>query len=205
MQALIRLSLAGLAFLAGLSVGFAAWAEYAVPDIGIRFPDRLASFELWKGEKYPEAALGHGVEYRAPGFAGSVYVYRGGNPSVPDGVTNNLVRSEFAKARGDIAALAKMKGDPEPELVGEQPVKAAGIEFLTATYRMQRNDRAVTSLVGMTGARGHFIKLRVSVPSAGTVLVTDEIYAFIAAVARLLAKSSSVIDGFPVMATTSAR
>ena len=205
MQALIRLSLAGLAFLAGLGAWTAAWAEYVVADIGVRFPDRLASFDLWKGEKYPKAELGHGVEYRAPGFAGSVYVYRGGNASIPDGVASTLVRSEFAKARGDIAALAKMKGDPEPELVAEQPIKAAGVAFLAATYRMQRNDRAVTSLVGMTGARGHFIKLRISVPAAGTVPVTDEMYAFVAAVAGLLAKSSSAIDRPPVMVITSTR
>ncbi len=205
MRALIRLSLAGLAFLAGVSVWAAAWAEYVVPDIGVRFPDRLASFDLLKGEKYPQAELGHGVEYRAPGFAGSVYVYRGRNPSVPDGVANNVVRTEFATARGDVAALAKMKGDPEPELVGEQSVKALGLEFLTAAYRMQRGDQVVTSLVGMTGARGYFIKLRVSVPAAGAVPVTDETYAFIAAVARLLAKSSSAIDGRSVTVTTFTR
>jgi len=204
MQALIRLSFASLAFLAGLNWAVAR-AEYVVPDVGIRFPDRLASFDLLKGEKYPQAELGHGIEYRAPGFAGSVYVYRGGNTSVPDGTASNLVRAEFAKARGDIAALAQMKGDPAPELVAEQPIKAVGVEFLTATYRMQRNKNAVTSLVGMTGARGHFIKLRVSVPAAGSVPVTEEIYAFVAAVARLLARSSSATEGPSTVAILSVR
>ena len=210
MRAWIRMGAAILAVLAGWSFVGPASAEYLVPEAGIRFPDRLGSLTLWKGEKYPEASLGHGVEYRvrAPGFdrpvfvAGSIYIYQGGHEFIPDGIGSSLVRAEFARARGDIATIARMNNLPPPELLGERTIKASGIEFLTATYRMVRNDNPVISFVGMTGARRHFIKLRVSVPTAMGATGTNEIDAFVAEVGRLLAVTSGAIEGPPASTTS---
>jgi hypothetical protein len=195
-----------LAVLGAWSFGPAS-AEYLVPEAGIRFPDRLGGLTLVKGERYPQAALGHGVEYRARAdsgavYAGSIYVYNGGNPSVPDGIAGNLVRAEFARARGDIATMAKMNNLPEPELLGERTIKSGGVEFLTATYSLVRNNNPVVSFVGMTGARRHFIKLRVSVPAVRGPGATNEIDAFVAEVGRLLAASAGVIGAPPASAAS---
>jgi hypothetical protein len=194
--------------LASWSVAGPASAEYLVPEAGLRFPDSLGSLTLWTGKKFPQAGLGHGIEYRtrAPGFdtpvyvAGSIYVYDGGNASVPDGIGSSLVRTEFGRARGDIATIAKMNNLPPPELLEERTIKASGVEFLSATYRMVRNDNPVVSFVGLTGARRHFIKLRISVPTAKGATGTAEINAFVAGVARLLAASAGVRETPAVIA-----
>ncbi len=207
MRTWVRMAAAALAVLVAWSVGPAS-AEYLVPEAGIRFPDRLGGLALMKGERYPQAPLGHGVEYRARAsgsgaiYAGSIYVYNGGNPSVPDGIASNLVRAEFARARGDIAAIAKTNNLPEPVLLGERTIQSGGIEFLTATYRMVRNDNPVITFVGLTGARRHFIKLRVSVPAANGAAAAGEIDAFVTEVGRLLAASAGVI-GVPPASTAS--
>jgi hypothetical protein len=176
-----------------------ARGEYLVPEAHLTFPDRLGAHTLAGGEKFPRAELGHGIQYRGPGLSGSVYVYRGGHTTVPDGIGSGIVRAEFAKARGDVATVAKMRGDPEPQLLSERTMRAASTEFLTATYRLRRGDALYTSLVGITGARGHFIKLRASVNAAGEAAAND-INAFVAAIARLVAGASGSQGAPPVMA-----
>lgn len=201
MGAWVTKGLALLALVTASSIAVPAAAEYLVPEAGIRFPDRLGPLSLWKGERFPEAALGHGIEYRAraPGFdrpvfmAGSIYVYNGGLAAIPNGIDSQVVRAEFAKARGDIATVARRNKLPEPELVGERTLKVSGIELLGATYRMVRGDTPVISFLGLTGARQHFIKLRVSVPTAGGATGTDVIDSLVADVCRLLAASAGLI------------
>lgn len=191
MRASIRVCLATLAFLTSVSLGASAWAEYLVMEAGLRFPDRLGSVTLWKGDRYPQAALGHGVEYRAPGFAGSVYVYDGGNPNIPDGTANNIVRAQFTQARNDIFAIQRQRNLPDPQLITERPIRAGNIEFLAASYRFVRNDVDSVSLVALTGFRRHFVKLRVSVPAASGAAGTAQIDEFVQSVARLLADAGT--------------
>ena len=172
----------GLAWQAG-----PARAEYLVMEVGLQFPDRVGSARLWKGERYPDARLGHGIEYRGPGFAGSVYVYNAGNPDIPDGTANAVVRTQFARARNDIAAFQRQRNLPEPQLLAEQPIRAANVEFLAARYRVVRGDVVSVSLVAMTGYRRHFIKIRVSVPVASGAAGTRQMEEFVQDVARILA------------------
>lgn len=189
MRASIRFCLAALAFLTSVSLGASAWAEYLVMEAGLRFPDRLGPATLMKGDRYPQAALGHGIEYRAPGFAGSVYVYDGGNQNIPDGTASDIVRAQFTQARNDIFTIQRQRNLPDPQLIGERPIRVGDIEFLAASYRFTRNDIESISLVGLTGFRRHFVKLRVSVPAASGAAGVAKVDEFVDGVARLLAGS----------------
>lgn len=151
-----------LALLAGLGWVDIARAEYTVEEAGLRFPDRIGAASQAGGKRYPQAGLGHGIDYRGDGYGASIYVYDRGVLGIADGVASERVRSEFTRARSDIFAIQKQQNAPEPKLVGERLSKVDGVEFLTATYRMTRGDTDVLSLVALTGLRRHFIKLRIS-------------------------------------------
>ncbi|MBV9836185.1 MAG: hypothetical protein JO055_17335 [Alphaproteobacteria bacterium] len=191
MRAALRLAVLLFACL-GLAwqVG-SARAEYLVMEVGLQFPDRLGSVPLWKGERYPEAVLGHGVEYRAPQFAGSVYVYNAGNPAIPDGTANDVVRTQFARARSEIAAYQRQQNLPEPQLLSDKPIRVNAVEFLSASYRLVRSNVESLSLIAMTGYRRHFIKIRVTVPAASGDAGTRQMEEFVQNVARMLADAGA--------------
>lgn len=157
---LIWLPLAAL--LAGLGWAGTACADYLVEEAGLRFPDQVGAATQSGGRRYPQAGLGHGIDYRGPGYGASIYVYDRGVPGIPDGTASEVVRAEFAQARRDIFAVQRQQNAPEPRLVGERLVKVGGVEFLTATYQYRRGDAEALSLVAMTGLRRHFIKVRIS-------------------------------------------
>jgi hypothetical protein len=184
--AVLLLTCLGLAWQVGT-----ARAEYLVMEVGLQFPDRLGSVPLWKGERYPEAMLGHGIEYRGPGFAGSVYVYDAGNPNIPNGTANDIVRTQFARARNEIAAYQRQQNLPEPQLLSEEPIRVNNVEFLTASFRIVRSNVESLSLVAMTGYRRHFIKIRVTVPAASGAEGTRQMEEFVQNVARMLAEAGA--------------
>jgi hypothetical protein len=106
--------------------------------------------------------LGHGIDYNGGSYGASIYVYDRGVSGIADGIASDVVLSEFARARSDIAAVQRQQNVPEPQLVGERKVSVGGIEFLSATYRYRRGDLDTLSLVAMTGLRRNFIKVRIS-------------------------------------------
>ena len=191
MRAKLRLTVLLFACLASVWQVASARAEYLVLEVGLQFPDRLGSVPLWKGERYPQAALGHGIEYRGPGFAGSVYVYDAGNPNVPNGTSNEVVRTQFARARNEIIAYQRKQNLPEPQLLSEQPIRDSSVEFLAASYRVVRGNTETVSLIAMTGYRRHFIKIRVSVPAGSGAAGARQMEAFVQNVARMLADAGA--------------
>lgn len=186
-----RFCVFALALLVGLAPGIAARAEYHVSEAGLRFPDRLGTANLVKGTRFPQAAMGHGVEYRGPDFAGSIYIYDGGALGIPDGITSPLVRAQFDQARGDIFTIQKQRGLPEPQLIGESTIRVDNFEFLGATYRFTRSDVDTLSVVGLTGFRRHFIKLRVSVPASSGAAGITHMQEFVRDIGRILADAGA--------------
>ncbi|MBV9836184.1 MAG: hypothetical protein JO055_17330 [Alphaproteobacteria bacterium] len=150
-----------LALLASLGTVSVASAEYLVEEAGLRFPDQIGTAKQTGGKRYPQPGLGHGIDYNGGSYGASIYIYDRGASGIADGVASDVVRSEFARARSDIAAIQRQQNAPEPQLVGERKVSAGGIEFLTATYRYRRGDLDTLSLVAMTGLRRNFIKVRI--------------------------------------------
>jgi hypothetical protein len=186
MRATLRFTVLLLACLGLAGMAGPAWAEYLVIEAGLQFPDKLGTATQVKGQRYPQPGLGHGIDYNGQTYGGSVYVYDRGAKDIADGIASGIVRSEFARARGDIAAIQKQQNQPEPQLVGERTVKIDGVEFLTATYRYTRNNVDTLSTVAVTGFRRHFVKLRVSTRASAGNEAAERIDGFVLAVGRFL-------------------
>jgi len=187
MGATVRFCLVLLAFLAPLGIGTAS-AEYPVEEVGLRFPDQLGGAQLVRGHRYPQDYLGHSISYARGGLGASIYVYHGGQSNIPDGITGPVIRAQFAKARGDIAAVQRQQNAPEPQLLGERTIDAGGVEFVSASYLYMRQNRDAYSLVALTGFRRHFVKLRVSVwAEGGAAMGSAQIEEFVQSLGRFLA------------------
>jgi hypothetical protein len=187
MRVSTRFILPILALIASLGLANVAWAEYLVEEAGLSFPDQLGSATQAKGQRYPQPGLGHGIDYRGPGYGASVYVYDRGAKDIPDGIEGAIVRSEFARARSDIFAIQKQQNQPEPQLLKESTVRVNGFDFLTATYQYPRSGTDTYSVVAMTGFRRHFVKLRISTLASTGQAGATQIDEFIQSVGQFLA------------------
>ena len=150
-----------------LAVLPASAADYVVPEARLRFPDRLGGFVLESAQRAPAVELGHILQYVRGDLICSVYVYNGGHGRIADGVRNPTVQSEFARAQQDIAMVARLRNWPSPILRGDGLRKNADIEFMTAMYSLDDHQTRRGSLLAITGARGHFVKLRMTGPAEG--------------------------------------
>lgn len=191
MRVSVRFWLPILALLASLGWAGAASAEYLVEEAGLRFPDQIGTASQSGGKRYPQPGLGHGIDYNGKTYGASIYVYDRGVSGIADGIGSDMVRSEFARAKSDIFAVQKQQNAPEPKLVGERKVSAAGVEFLTATYRYTRGDLDTLSLVAMTGLRRHFVKVRVSTRASDGGEAQARLDEFLQNVARMLADAGA--------------
>jgi len=160
-----RSTLAAILLIAGAAE---AWAiDYVVPEAGLRFPKRLGRFVLEDGSQAPHAELGHVIQYKGSALIATVYVYDGGRRPIPNGVRNAVVQAEFAQAQREIFAVARMRGWPTPVKSADAVTGDTGIEFLTATYRLDSPSQRNDSIVAISGARGHYIKVRMTLPAGG--------------------------------------
>lgn len=189
MRVVSRLGFVLLLLLGSLGLANVARAEYLVEEAGLRFPDKLGSAMQTRSVRYPQAHLGHGIDYRGQNFGASIFVYTGGASDIPNGTASPVVRAQFAKARSDIFAVQKQNNQPEPKLIAERPIQSDGVEFLAATYRLVRGNTEAVSLVALTGFRGQFVKVRISAVVVNGEANTAQMDEFIQAVARLLTEA----------------
>lgn len=180
-----------LTLLASLGLANAAGAEYVVEEAGLRFPDKLGSAVQKRSVRYPQAALGHGIDYGGSNFGASIYVYNGGERAIPDGIESSLVRVEFAKARSQITGVQQRSGEAGPKLVRERIVKIGSIAFMTAIYRYTRNNIDTLSVLALTGFRQHFVKLRMGMPAADEQAGMTLAEEFLQGLAGLLTNAST--------------
>lgn len=84
---------------------------------------------------------------------------------------------------------AKMqRGLPEPMPIGEKTLGADGVEFLGATYNVMR-EKPEMRYVGITGYRGHFVRLAADVTASSGAAGAAVIEAFVVSLARLMSSS----------------
>src|SRR5689334_1496979 len=95
--------------LAGLGSVSVASAEYLVEEAGLRFPDQIGAASQTGGKRYPQPGLGHGIDYNGGSYGASIYVYDRGVSGIADGIASDVVLSEFARARSDIAAIQRQQ------------------------------------------------------------------------------------------------
>lgn len=122
---------------------------------GLTFPFEIGWLHFGNSENNESHApgLGHGLHYKAPGIICSLYVYDRGSADIPDDVTDDVIQKEFESAAREIAIA-------RPNFAA-WPDQAARQDCLERYYSVGDAGREA-SLLWLTGARGRFIKARLT-------------------------------------------
>lgn len=155
-------------------------APYRHDPTGFVFPAGIGSFSYQGIRTYQSEAAGLSVEYK-DGRAGlSVFLYRNEYTDIPEGPLSEPVQREFV---GAIEALSRIESWQRAEDQEEQngiaavQLECGVIEYQHAAFRA-RSDRNIEylSYVLVTGARGHIVKIRLSLPVLEDPEATQDAY-----------------------------
>lgn len=153
------------AVLALLALTAAASAE-PVTIAGIVFPDRLGEFTRGAGRDYEKTnpGLGHSFAYRREPWTATVYVYDQRRASIPDDLASDVIKAEFAQAKGDILGGVRAGVWRKADLIRDftlpergKPRFACASFALVDALNVERD-----SVLCLTSAKGKFVKFRLT-------------------------------------------
>ena len=135
---------------------------------GLVFPATIGSFSYEGIRTYQNEEAGLSVEYK-DGRAGlSIYLYKNNYRDIPDGPLSEPVLREFS---GAVQALSRIESWQRAEDQEEQngiasvQVECGTIEYQHAVFRaVSSRNIEYLSYVVVTGALGHIVKIRMSLP-----------------------------------------
>lgn len=135
-------------------------------EVTIVFPE----VENWqRGEKrtYSSPELGYSVSYTSEeGGTVSVFVYNGGNSSIANGTTDEVVIEEFDRTK----ARMKMLGGQAAVEVKSDTVTLGGtsgkVSALRALYNFSLQNQTVDSEIFIFGYKNNFIKIMATRPKS---------------------------------------
>jgi hypothetical protein len=137
---------------------------------GLNLPDRIGPFVKGKiiDNEQSHPGLGLTIAYHGGSIGeGTIYIYDRKMEFVPDGPMAPIVKGEFDMATRNIITVAAAEGH-KIELVSRYGTGTPnrGPEFLCAEFKSGQAD-GVRSFLYLTGAKGHFVKLRVTLRGSG--------------------------------------
>jgi hypothetical protein len=165
-------------------------------DWGVTFPETIASLTFEARQEYDDPKLGYSLRYRDEYFVKvDIYVYDKGYTNIGSGISSTSVRDEFAEVLNVLRIMEKMgkyKGVKEvaklTKSYGQQKT-----QYLWARYEYQQNPGEGVSYLGkrtsdiyLTGARGKFLKVRITVTDDGLKKWENISDRFMEGVTRLL-------------------
>jgi hypothetical protein len=113
-------------------------------------------------ERHP--GLGYTAAYRGGDLAeATIYVYSKGQRDIPDGPTSKTVMAEFDRATREVLHFGQ-SGGKSTELVDRYGTGSPdrGKEFLCAEFLLMDHLGTRRTFLYLTGARGSFVKIRVT-------------------------------------------
>jgi hypothetical protein len=104
--------------------------------------------------------LGISVAYRGEQGESTIYIYDKGLSEITDGPMSQLIQQEFEQALQDVLNAPNGRG----ELISQHVIGAPGRgpEFLCAEFILKDAIRSRRTLLYLTGASGHFVKIRIT-------------------------------------------
>lgn len=156
-------------------------ATVTLEDLAVDFPE-VEDWEQSEIQKYPTEDLGFSINYEAKaGGRVTVYVYKGGQKTIPDDVTDKVIKNELNKAKGEIQKIADMGYYDNLKELKNDTVTLGGsagkIKALHTLYNFSARDQNLTSEIYIFGNRNRFIKIRATRPrddnATGDKMVTD--------------------------------
>lgn len=161
-------------------------------ELKVEFPD-IDGWEKSEITKYPTAALGYSIGYNSPeGGAVTVYVYNGGMKNIPDGATDNTVKSELERAKGDIRQAGKMGYYEDVKEIKNDTITLGGatgkVKALRSLFNFSARGQAVTSEIYIFGYQNNFIKIRATRPKEEDKTENKAVADLLAAIDALFSK-----------------
>lgn len=154
-----------IAALALVALTAVASAE-PVTVAGIVFPDRVGEFTRGSGRDYEKTnpGLGYSFAYRQEPWAATVYVYDQRRAAIPDDLASDVVKAEFANAKGDILGGMRAGIWRKVELVREFTLPERGKpRFTCASFALVDTlDVERDSVLCVTSSKGKFVKFRLT-------------------------------------------
>ncbi|MGE0151956.1 MAG: hypothetical protein AB7R90_05010 [Reyranellaceae bacterium] len=189
-----------LALLALLGLSLAATAAraqggYHSPALGVTFPATMGGLRFVRTTDFEQRqrGLGVGVYYNNPSpfVAVDVFIYdKGGR--VPSGYEPAAIQDEARQAVADIHSVAASGLYANVKVFqGPTPCRAGGGVFQCATLEYVRTPQGqpavpTRSLLLLRGAKGNFVKVRLSWPQAQDVQAEPVVERWLTELVRLL-------------------
>ncbi|MEW5725648.1 MAG: hypothetical protein AB1896_21240 [Thermodesulfobacteriota bacterium] len=167
-------------------------AGYLEPRTGLVFPDWLGTTSRLKVQEFDDPRLGVTIFYQGhdPYAAINLYIYNMGYQTIPWGVSSPVIKDEFIRAAGEIAALEKMGRYQEVtrEYDMEITIRTRGgpLPALLARYGFVTKETPTVSFLVLTGYRNNFLKIRYSFPSQDEKRGLDQFQDFLSALGHIL-------------------
>lgn len=137
---------------------------------GLTFPEFMAGTKVEGHHDFEKKSpgLGHGVEYRAPGWKINVYIYDLKIRSIPGDLNSAEVTGQLDQARRDVFAAQEKGIYSDVRVVNKYTLsdlaKRARLRCLTFSFNHKRAG-PVDSFLCLTSWRGKFVKFRMTVAS----------------------------------------
>ena len=143
------------------------------PDWGVAFPDSIASLTFGGKQQYEDPKFGYSLRYgNGELMKADIYIYDHGYTDIQEGASSKRVQTEFAEVIKGLWIMEKMGKYREVKELAKQ-TKSYGEqrrEYLWARYAYQQAPGVGVLYYGdrisetfLTGARGKFFKVRITV------------------------------------------
>lgn len=156
-------------------------ASVTLEDLAINFPE-IENWQQSEIQKYPTEDLGFSIDYESrEGGKVTIYVYKGGQKTIPDDISDKVIKNELKKAKGEIQKVADMGYYDDLKEVKNDTVTLGGtsgkIKALHALYNFRARNQNLASEIYIFGHKNRFIKIRAtrsrSNNESGDKMVTD--------------------------------
>lgn len=143
-------------------------ANVTLEDLAVNFPE-VENWEQSEIQKYPTEDLGFSINYESEtGGRVTIYVYKGGEKSIPDGVMDKVIKNQLNKAKDEIKQVAEMGYYENLKELKNDTVTLGGSEGKTKAlhtlYTFTARQQNVTSEIYIFGNKNRFIKIRATRP-----------------------------------------
>ena len=148
-------------------------APLTLDDLAIQLPD-VEGWQKSDIQKYPTEDLGFSVNYDSRmGGRVTIYVYSGGRKSIPNDITDTIIKGELEKAKSEIHRAAEMGYYQNVREVKNDTVTLGGssgkVKALRSLFDMSAGGRDLASEIYLFAHQNRFIKIRASRQRSQTV------------------------------------
>lgn len=171
-------------------------ATYIESQTGVVFPAVLGGLQKGNHKEYDTKELGLSVPYSGTnGAAAEIYLYSGGQSSIPSGTNSALVREELEKSVGVIMAFEKMGAYQDVVKVSESGMKlgsetnARSMLAVCLDYSLVKagkDPREARSYLLLCGYKNLFLKIRFTFPRESTATAEKNLASMLEELGRLL-------------------